>query len=70
MAFHPMGTCAMGGDSAASVVDFSLKSHEIDNLYIMDGSVVPTALGVNPQITIMSLAMRAASLLASKLNAS
>jgi hypothetical protein len=67
MAFHPMGTCAMGGDPMSSVVDYSLRSHEIENLYVMDGSVVPTALGVNPQVTIMTLAMRAASLLAKKL---
>ena len=67
MGFHPLGTCAMGHDPATSVVDFNLQTHDIKNLYIMDGSVVPGSLGVNPQITIMSLAMRAATLLADRL---
>lgn len=66
-AFHPLGTCAMGHDPKKSVVDFSLKSHDIPNFYIMDGSVIPGSLGVNPQITIMSVTMRAATLLAEKM---
>lgn len=69
-AFHPLGTCGMGADPKKSVVDFSLKCHDIENLYIMDGSVVPGSLGVNPQITIMGLATRGAQLLADKINAS
>ncbi len=64
MAFHPLGTCAMGADSRKSVVDFSLQSHDIERMYIMDASVIPGSLGVNPQITIMALAMRGARLLA------
>jgi choline dehydrogenase-like flavoprotein len=66
-AFHPLGTCAMGADPKKSVVDFSLKTHDINDLYIMDGSVIPHSLGVNPQVTIMSLALRAARQLAEKL---
>ncbi|MFA6450650.1 MAG: GMC family oxidoreductase, partial [bacterium] len=67
MAFHPLGTCGMGADPRKSVVDFSLESHDIKNMYIMDASAIPGSLGVNPQITIMSLAMRAARILAGKL---
>jgi hypothetical protein len=67
MAFHPLGTCAMGADPKTSVVDFSLQTHDVRDLYLMDGSVVPGAIGVNPQITIMTLAMRAAKLLAERL---
>jgi len=67
LAFHPLGTSRMGADPKTSVVDFSLRSHDVPGLYIMDGSVVPGSLGVNPQITIMSLAMRAARVLADKL---
>lgn len=67
MAFHPVGTCRMGANSGASVVDFSLESHDVKGLYVMDASVVPASLGVNPQVTIMTLAMRAATLLAEKL---
>ena len=67
MAFHPVGTCAMGGDPRTSVVNFSLETHDVPSLHIMDGSVIPGPLGVNPQIAIMALAMRAARLLADKL---
>jgi len=67
MAFHPLGTCAMGADPAASVVDFSLQTHDVRDLFIMDASVIPDSLGVNPQLTVMALAMRAARLLASRL---
>ena len=67
LAFHPLGTCAMGSDPRKSVVNFDLRSHDIDNLHIMDASVIPHSLGVNPQVTIMALAMRAARLLATKL---
>ncbi|HNR35826.1 MAG TPA: GMC family oxidoreductase [Candidatus Hydrogenedentes bacterium] len=69
MAFHPLGTCRMGSSPADSVVDFDLAAHDVPNLYIMDGSVVPGSLGVNPQITIMGLALRAARRLAARLRA-
>ena len=67
MAFHPVGTCPMGADSRTSVVDPSLETHDVRGLYIMDGSVIPDSLGVNPQVTIMALAMHAAKALAEKL---
>lgn len=60
MAFHPLGTCRMGTDRARSVVGPYGETHDVPGLWIADGSVVPTSLGVNPQITIMSLAMRTA----------
>jgi len=56
LAFHPLGTCRMAATSKDGVVDQNGESFEIKNLYIADGSVVPTSLGVNPQITIMTLA--------------
>ncbi len=67
MAFHPTGTCAMGVDKRTGVVNAALQSHDIPNLYIMDGSVIPCALGVNPQITIMALAWHGAAQLAATL---
>jgi len=57
----------MGSDPDSSVVNFGLQSHDRDNLYIMDASVIPHSLGVNPQVTVMTLVMRAARRLAGKL---
>jgi choline dehydrogenase-like flavoprotein len=67
MAFHPLGTCRMGSNSEQSVVDFEHRVHGMENLYVVDGSTVPTSLGVNPQITIMAMAERAATLLSDRL---
>ncbi len=57
-AFHPLGTCRMAGDSTLGVVDNCGKCYNTRNIYLTDGSIVPTSLGVNPQITIMSLATK------------
>jgi choline dehydrogenase-like flavoprotein len=53
---HQMGGCAMGDDPSRSVVNARGRHHDIDNLWITDGSVFPTSLGVNPQLTIYALA--------------
>lgn len=53
---HQMGTCRMGADPRRTVVDSGGKAHELENLYVADSSVFPTSIGVNPQITIASLA--------------
>jgi len=60
MAFHPLGTARAGADPARAVVDPGLAVHGVRGLYVSDGSVVPSSLGVNPQITIMALATRLA----------
>jgi choline dehydrogenase-like flavoprotein len=60
MAFHPLGTARADARPAHGVVDGDLKMHGIDGLYVADGSVVPSSIGVNPQITIMALATRLA----------
>ena len=64
---HQMGGCAMGADEERSVTgpDHRLRAHE--NVFVVDGSVLPTSLGVNPQITIFGLAHRAAALVAAAL---
>jgi len=59
-AYHPLGTARMGLDPATSVIGADHQVHDTPGLYVVDGSAVPTALGVNPQITIMALATRAA----------
>jgi choline dehydrogenase-like flavoprotein len=56
--WHLLGTARMGGDPATSVVDPWGKAHDVDNLYVVDGSVFVTAGGVNPTNTISSLALR------------
>lgn len=66
-AFHPMGTARMGADPAASVVAPSGESHDVPGLYVADASVLPTALGANPMITIMAVARRVARGLADRL---
>ncbi len=60
MAFHPLGTARMAKDPAKGVLDADGAPHGTTNLYVCDGSAVPTALGVNPQLTIMALATRLA----------
>lgn len=60
MAFHPLGTARAHADPARGVVDGALRLHGVEGVHVADGSVVPSALGVNPQLTIMALATRLA----------
>jgi cholesterol oxidase len=55
---HPLGGCPMADDPAHGVVDDAGRVHGYDGLYVLDGSIVPTALGVNPSKTIAALAER------------
>ncbi|AZG74606.1 GMC family oxidoreductase [Shewanella livingstonensis] len=64
---HVMGGCAMGEDKALSMVDTFGYSHYLENLSVMDGSVFPTSLGANPQLSIYGLVARNATALAQKL---
>ena len=59
-AYHPLGTCRMGMDARRSVVGPTHESHEVPGLFIVDGSSLPGSPGVNPQVTIMALSLRAA----------
>jgi choline dehydrogenase-like flavoprotein len=60
LAFHPLGTARADADPARGVVDGDLAVHGVEGVHVADGSVVPSALGVNPQLTIMALATRLA----------
>jgi choline dehydrogenase-like flavoprotein len=60
MAFHPLGTARADARGARGVVDGALRVHGVSGVYVADGSIVPSALGVNPQETIMALATRLA----------
>lgn len=59
---HLMGTCRMGLDPRISVVDANHKVHGLRNLFIADASVIPSPIRVNPMITIMTMATRAAEM--------
>jgi glycine/D-amino acid oxidase-like deaminating enzyme len=59
-AYHPLGTCRIGVDPRTSVLGPDHETHEVSGLYVTDGSAIPSALGVNPQMTIMAMALRAA----------
>ncbi|MHA1910499.1 MAG: FAD-dependent oxidoreductase [Candidatus Kariarchaeaceae archaeon] len=59
---HPMGTARMGKDPKVSVIDETMQMHYYPGVYVMDSSVLPTALGVNPMITILSTISRALEL--------
>lgn len=71
---HPLGGCAMADDAAQGVVNseglvFKGKSKETyQSLAVLDGAIVPVALGTNPALTITALALRAAPLLAEAWN--
>ncbi len=58
--FHPLGTAQMGHDPKTSVVNFDHETHDVKSLFIVDGSTVPGPTAVNPQLTIMAMADRAA----------
>ena len=62
--WHNMGTAKMGGDPATSVVNGYGQAHDVPNLYVIDGSVFPTATGVNPTATICALAKRTSTYIA------
>ena len=53
---HQAVTCRMGNDPKTSVVDRYCRVHDVDNLYVIDGSVHVTNGGFNPVLTIMAIA--------------
>jgi choline dehydrogenase-like flavoprotein len=53
---HPMGGNALSGDRSVGVINPEFKVYGYDNLFVCDASVFPTAVGVNPQLTVMALA--------------
>jgi choline dehydrogenase-like flavoprotein len=55
---HQAGTCRFGSDPASSVLDLNCKAHELDNLYVVDTSFMPTIGAVNPSLTAIANALR------------
>lgn len=69
MASHLFGGAVAGPDPRTSVVGPSLETHAVRDLFVMDSSVFPTNLGVNPQHTIMGIVWTAADKLANRTRA-
>lgn len=66
---HIMGGCAMGEDVKTSVVDSYGKFHHLDGLHVLDGSIFPTSIGANPQLSIYGIVARLATRLGDQLTA-
>ncbi|MEK6326272.1 MAG: GMC family oxidoreductase [Actinomycetota bacterium] len=67
-AFHPMGTARMDADPGAGVVATDGAVRGAEGLYVADGSLLPSSIGVNPMMTIIAMASRVARQLADRLN--
>ena len=55
---HQNGTIRFGVDPKTSALDIHCKTHDVDNLYVVDGSFFPSSAAVNPALTIMANALR------------
>jgi long-chain-alcohol oxidase len=65
--YHQMGSCRIGADPATSAVGPDHQAHEVEGLFVADASLFPTASGVNPMLSVMALAHRAAAKVAARL---
>jgi choline dehydrogenase-like flavoprotein len=57
---HQCGTMVFGHDPATSVLDTFCRSHDVRNLFVVDASFFPSSAAVNPGLTIVAQAIRAA----------
>lgn len=64
---HVMGGCALGEDPRQAVCDSLGRHHQLENLSIHDGSLFPTSIGANPQLSVYALAARLSDALATRL---
>jgi choline dehydrogenase-like flavoprotein len=64
---HQMSSCRMGGDRKSAPVSPDGETYEVRNLFVADGSALPSATGVNPMISIMALAHRNAQVIKTRL---
>ena len=66
---HQVGTCKFGEDPATSVLNLNCRTHDVDNLYVVDGSFFVTSGTVNPTLTIIANALRVGDHLLERLGA-
>jgi choline dehydrogenase-like flavoprotein len=64
---HVMGGCPLGPDPRRAVTDLTGRHHHVENLYVLDGSLFPTSIGANPQLSIYAITAKLASGLAARL---
>jgi choline dehydrogenase-like flavoprotein len=65
---HQCGTCCFGDDPKTSVLDLNCRTHDIDNLYVVDGSFFRSSAAVNPTLTIIANALRVGDHLIDRMN--
>jgi hypothetical protein len=64
---HVMGGAPLGSDPKRAVVDGVGRHHHLANLYVFDGSIFPTSIGANPQLSIYGIVAKLATALALRL---
>ncbi len=64
---HQCGTCSFGTDPTTSVLDLNCRTHDVDNLYVVDGSFFPSSSAINPTLTIIANALRVGDILKEEL---
>jgi choline dehydrogenase-like flavoprotein len=64
---HVCGTCCFGNDPRTSVLDRDNRAHDLDNLYVLDGSFFPSSGGINPSLTIIANSLRVTDKVAQRL---
>ncbi len=67
LAFHPLGSARMANDARSGTVDTNGECFDAPGLYVADGSIFPTSIGVNSQVPIMAMATRLAWRLSERL---
>jgi len=65
---HQCGTCRFGTDPTTSVLDLGCKTHDIENLYVVDSSFFISSAGVNPTLTIIANALRVGDRILSRIS--
>ena len=65
---HQCGTCRFGEDPNTSVLDLNCRTHDLDNLYVVDSSFFPSSASVSPILTVIANALRVGDQLIARLN--